>query len=84
MFIKLHLFSPANGVAVSPETFVPVYQTEESFMFHLVTSFVKAADRSSSGLLEFEDVGDALMALMLCNHAGIQSPGKWCKSLWSC
>ncbi|GFG32383.1 hypothetical protein Cfor_04363, partial [Coptotermes formosanus] len=36
---------------------------------------LKSADRSSSGLLEFEDVGDALMALMLCNHAGIQSPG---------
>jgi hypothetical protein len=37
---------------------------------------VQAADRSSSGLLEFEDVGDALIALMLCNHAPIQNPGK--------
>jgi hypothetical protein len=45
-------------------------------MFYLLIPLVKAADRSSSGLLEFEDVGDALMALMLCNHAGIQSPGK--------
>ncbi|XP_021931437.1 heterogeneous nuclear ribonucleoprotein L isoform X1 [Zootermopsis nevadensis] len=36
---------------------------------------LKTADRSSSGLLEFEDVGDALIALMLCNHAPIQTPG---------
>jgi hypothetical protein len=36
----------------------------------------QAADRSSSGLLEFEDVGDALIALMLCNHAAIQNPGR--------
>jgi hypothetical protein len=76
VFIKLHVFSPAYGVALSSEVFVPMYQTEENFMFHLLTPFVNAADRSSSGLLEFEDVGDALMALMLCNHAGIQSPGK--------
>jgi hypothetical protein len=41
---------------------------------------VQAADRSSSGLLEFEDVGDALIALMLCNHAPIQNPGR-CFSL---
>lgn len=81
MFIKLHLFSPANGIAISSEIFVPMYQTEENFMCHLLTPFVKTADRSSSGLLEFEDVGDALMALMLCNHAGIQSPGKCSKSL---
>jgi len=81
MFIKLHLFNPANGVVVYSEMFVPMYQTEENFVFHLLTPFVKAADRSSSGLLEFEDVGDALMALMLCNHAGIQSPGKCFKSL---
>lgn len=81
MFIEVHLFSPTNGVAVSSEMFVPMYQTEENLMVHSLTPFVKAADRSSSGLLEFEDVGDALMALMLCNHAGIQSPGKCCKSL---
>lgn len=81
MFIKLHLFGPEDGVAVSSEVCVSMYQTEENFMFRLLTPFVKAADRSSSGLLEFEDVGDALMALMLCNHAGIQSPGKCCKSL---
>jgi hypothetical protein len=37
----------------------------------------QAADRSSSGLLEFEHVGDALIALMLCNHAPIQNPGKY-------
>lgn len=81
MLIKLHLFSPANGVVVSSKMFVPMYQIEQNFIFHLLTLLVKAADRSSSGLLEFEDVGDALMALMLCNHAGIQSPGKCCKSL---
>jgi hypothetical protein len=46
-------------------------------MLHILIPFVEAADRSSSGLLEFEDVGDALVALMLCNHAGIQSPGRW-------
>nr|CAD7453890.1 unnamed protein product [Timema tahoe] len=33
------------------------------------------ADRSSSGLMEFEDVGQALEGLMMCNHVPIQNPG---------
>jgi hypothetical protein len=77
LLVKLRLFSPEDGVVCSSEMFVLIYQPEENFTCHLHTPFVKAADRSSSGLLEFEDVSDALMALMLCNHAGIQSPGKY-------
>jgi hypothetical protein len=42
----------------------------------VISGMFQAADRSSSGLLEFEDVADALIALMLCNHAAIQNPGK--------
>lgn len=31
-------------------------------------------ERSSSGLLEFEEVGDAVAALVYCNHAPIKNP----------
>jgi hypothetical protein len=41
-----------------------------------ISGLFQAADRSSSGLLEFEDVTDSLNALMLCNHAAIPNPGK--------
>lgn len=33
------------------------------------------SERSSSGLLEFENTTDAVAAVMACNHAAIESPG---------
>ncbi|KAF4519160.1 hypothetical protein B566_EDAN008223 [Ephemera danica] len=36
--------------------------------------FVFSAERSSSGLLEFDSITDSLDALMVCNHAPIQNP----------
>ncbi len=35
-----------------------------------------SAERSSAGLLEFDDVKDAVDVLMNCNHHPIDNPGK--------
>lgn len=40
-----------------------------------VKLFPMKSERSSSGLLEFENTTDAVAAVMACNHAAIESPG---------
>jgi hypothetical protein len=45
----------------------------------VLMSCLITAERSSSGLLEFDSITDALDALMVCNHAPIQNPSKYTK-----
>nr|XP_023022208.1 heterogeneous nuclear ribonucleoprotein L-like [Leptinotarsa decemlineata] len=40
-----------------------------------VKLFPMKSERSSSGLLEFENTTEAVAAVMACNHAAIESPG---------
>lgn len=40
-----------------------------------VKLFPMKSERSSSGLLEFENTMEAVAAVMACNHAAIESPG---------
>lgn len=35
------------------------------------------SERSSSGLLEFENTTEAVAAVMACNHAAIECPGMY-------
>lgn len=42
-----------------------------------VKLFPMKSERSSSGLLEFESTSEAVAAVMACNHAAIESPGKY-------
>jgi len=74
----LHFFNTPPHM--TEEMLGKVFEEKEAPCPKTIKLFPLKSDRSSSGLLEFEDVGDALMALMLCNHAGIQSPGKCRKS----
>jgi len=69
----LHFFNTPPHM--TEEMLGKVFEEKEAPCPKTIKLFPLKSDRSSSGLLEFEDVGDALMALMLCNHAGIQSPG---------
>lgn len=41
-----------------------------------VKLFPMKSERSSSGLLEFENTTEAVAAVMACNHAAIESPGQ--------
>lgn len=68
----LHFFNTPPHM--TEEMLGKVFEEKEAPCPKTIKLFPLKSDRSSSGLLEFEDVGDALMALMLCNHAGIQSP----------
>ncbi|PSN36159.1 Heterogeneous nuclear ribonucleoprotein L [Blattella germanica] len=72
----LHFFN--TPPQMSEEMLGKVFEEKEAPVPKTIRLFpLKTADRSSSGLLEFEDVGDALIALMLCNHAPIQNPSKF-------
>lgn len=42
-----------------------------------VKLFPMKSERSSSGLLEFENTMEAVAAVMACNHAAIESPGMY-------
>ncbi|XP_023703865.1 heterogeneous nuclear ribonucleoprotein L isoform X2 [Cryptotermes secundus] len=69
----LHFFNtPPN---MTEELLAKVFEDNQAPCPKTIRLFPLKTDRSSSGLLEFEDVADALIALMLCNHAAIENPG---------
>ncbi|XP_045507734.1 heterogeneous nuclear ribonucleoprotein L isoform X2 [Colias croceus] len=42
---------------------------------HTISKFPLKSERSSSGLMEFQNISQSVMAIMACNHATIQHPG---------
>lgn len=49
----------------------------------IILNFI-LAERSSAGLLEFDDIKDAVDVLMNCNHHPIDNPGKAGSETLSC
>ncbi|XP_047000111.1 heterogeneous nuclear ribonucleoprotein L isoform X1 [Schistocerca americana] len=69
----LHFFNtPPN---LSEDTLNKVFEENGVPPPKTVKLFPLKTDRSSSGLIEFEDIGQAVEALMMCNHVPIQNPG---------
>ncbi|XP_067007690.1 heterogeneous nuclear ribonucleoprotein L isoform X2 [Anabrus simplex] len=69
----LHFFNtPPN---LTEDSLIKVFEENKVTPPKTVKLFPLKTDRSSSGLLEFEDIGQAVEALMMCNHAPIQNPG---------
>lgn len=69
-----------NHGAPRPEG-VKMFQSKSKFCSKLMSrcsfSFSPIAERSSSGLVQFEDVAQAVEALVLCNHVSIANPSKF-------
>nr|CAD7193725.1 unnamed protein product [Timema douglasi] len=69
----LHFFNtPPN---LTDEMLNKVFEEHNVTPPKTIKLFPLKTDRSSSGLMEFEDVGQALEGLMMCNHVPIQNPG---------
>lgn len=69
----LHFFNTPPDVT-EPQL-VTVFQDYGVTPPHTVSKFPLKTDRSSSGLMEFQNISQAIMAIMACNHATIQHPG---------
>nr|CAD7258026.1 unnamed protein product [Timema shepardi] len=68
----LHFFNtPPN---LTDEMLNKVFEEHNVTPPKTIKLFPLKTDRSSSGLMEFEDVGQALEGLMMCNHVPIQNP----------
>jgi len=68
----LHFFNtPPN---ISEDAMREVFMDEDVTPPKAMKLFQSKTDRSSSGLLEFESVSEALEALVCCNHARIPNP----------
>lgn len=52
-----------------------------SIYLFLLTFFTDLAERSSSGLIQFETIVNAIEALIICNHVSIPNPSK-CNSFF--
>ncbi|XP_008191778.1 heterogeneous nuclear ribonucleoprotein L isoform X1 [Tribolium castaneum] len=69
----LHFFNTPPQVTESE--LVQVFRDYDVVPPKAVKLFPMKSERSSSGLLEFEDTTEAVAAVMACNHAAIESPG---------
>lgn len=49
-----------------------------SWIFFLTVLICVSAERSSTGLVEFETKADAIEGLVACNHQSIPNPSKFC------
>ncbi|CAH1284817.1 unnamed protein product [Diabrotica balteata] len=69
----LHFFN--TPPQVTEEDLFKVFEEYDVTPPKAVKLFPMKSERSSSGLLEFENITDAVAAVMACNHAAIESPG---------
>ncbi|XP_063232655.1 heterogeneous nuclear ribonucleoprotein L isoform X2 [Bacillus rossius redtenbacheri] len=68
----LHFFNtPPN---IDENALHKVFEDNEAPSPKTIKLFPLKTDRSSSGLMEFDDLGQAVEALMLCNHQPIPNP----------
>ncbi|CAG9856177.1 unnamed protein product [Phyllotreta striolata] len=69
----LHFFN--TPPQVTEEELFQVFKDYDVVPPKAVKLFPMKSERSSSGLLEFENTTEAVAAVMACNHAAIESPG---------
>ncbi|XP_022918490.1 heterogeneous nuclear ribonucleoprotein L isoform X2 [Onthophagus taurus] len=69
----LHFFN--TPPQVTEEELIRVFKDYDVVPPKAVKLFPMKSERSSSGLLEFENTTEAVAAVMACNHAAIESPG---------
>ncbi|KAK9759260.1 hypothetical protein QE152_g126 [Popillia japonica] len=69
----LHFFN--TPPQVTEEELIQVFKDYDVIPPKAVKLFPMKSERSSSGLLEFENTTEAVAAVMACNHAAIESPG---------
>ncbi|XP_056638179.1 heterogeneous nuclear ribonucleoprotein L [Diorhabda carinulata] len=69
----LHFFN--TPPQVTEEALFQVFKDYDVEPPKAVKLFPMKSERSSSGLLEFENTTEAVAAVMACNHAAIESPG---------
>lgn len=72
----LHFFNTPPQVTESE--LIQVFKDYDVVPPKAVKLFPMKSERSSSGLLEFENTMEAVAAVMACNHAAIESPGVYC------
>ncbi|XP_039279502.1 heterogeneous nuclear ribonucleoprotein L isoform X3 [Nilaparvata lugens] len=69
----LHFFNtPPN---VKEDTLFEVFENFDAPKPKTIKLFPMKGDKSSTGLMEFDDVTEAIDALVLCNHASIKNHG---------
>lgn len=76
----LHFFN--TPPQVTEEELIAVFTEYDVAPPKAVKLFPMKSERSSSGLLEFESTSEAVAAVMACNHAAIESPGKFFKFIF--
>lgn len=69
----LHFFN--TPPRVTEKELIKVFKEYDVVPPKAVKLFPMKSERSSSGLLEFETIPQAVAAVMACNHAAIDSPG---------
>ncbi|XP_013184718.1 heterogeneous nuclear ribonucleoprotein L [Amyelois transitella] len=69
----LHFFNTPPDV--SDEQLLSVFKDYGVTPPHTISKFPLKSERSSSGLMEFQNISQSVMAIMACNHATIQHPG---------
>ncbi|KAJ2939090.1 hypothetical protein O0L34_g10278 [Tuta absoluta] len=69
----LHFFNTPPDV--SDEQLLQVFSDYGVPPPHTISKFPLKSERSSSGLMEFQNISQSVMAIMACNHATIQHPG---------
>lgn len=69
----LHFFN--TPPQVTEGELIQVFKDYDVVPPKAIKLFPMKSERSSSGLLEFENTTEAVAAVMACNHAAIESPG---------
>ncbi|XP_026317969.1 heterogeneous nuclear ribonucleoprotein L isoform X2 [Hyposmocoma kahamanoa] len=69
----LHFFNTPPDV--SDDQLLQVFKDYGVAPPHTISKFPLKSERSSSGLMEFQNISQSVMAIMACNHATIQHPG---------
>jgi len=68
----LHFFNAPHGIV--EDDVINIFKEHNAPMPNAVKFFQSKTERSSSGLIQFEDLGQAMEALTLCNHVSIPNP----------
>ena len=70
----LHFFNAPHGM--TEEEIMDIFKTYSTVIPTGVKLFQSKTERSSSGLIQFESVSEAVEALVYCNHVSIPNPSK--------
>ncbi|XP_054152930.1 heterogeneous nuclear ribonucleoprotein L-like isoform X2 [Oppia nitens] len=68
----LHFFNAPHGV--TEDDIMNIFKQNSTAIPSGVKFFQSKTERSSSGLIQFESVAEAMEALVLCNHVSIPNP----------